>query len=112
MLATKNFEGQWFDIGFWVTPDGRVSEIEVIGKSGADNSLVKPVIDSIKTRIYAPLKREPGDPGVYSVERYTLTSFWVDDNTGTRVRMRSPVPRIERMDLTPDQIADTSKVSG
>ena len=112
MLATKNFEGQWFDIGFWVTPDGRASEIEVIRKSGADNSLVKPVIDSIKTRIYAPLKREPGDPGVYSVERYTLTSFWVDDNTGTRVRMRSPVPRIERMDLTPDQIADTSKVSG
>jgi hypothetical protein len=109
MLATKNFEGQWFDIGFWVTPDGKTSEVEVIRQSGADKSFVKPVIESIQTRIYAPLKREPGDPGVYAVERYTMTSQWVDDNTGTRIRMRSPVPRIERMDLTADQLADSPK---
>lgn len=108
-LATKSFEGQWFDVGFWITPDGRTSEIEIIRKSGKDNLFVKPVIDSIKTRIYAPLKREPGDPGVYAVERYTMTSQWVDDNLGSRIRSRSPVPRIERMDLTPDQIAETPK---
>ncbi|UVO54007.1 hypothetical protein [Sphingomonas sp. SUN039] len=111
-LATKSFDGQWFDIGFWITPDGHTSEIEVIRKSGADNLFVKPVIDSIQSRVYAPLKREPGDPGVYAVERYSMTSLWVDDNTGTRIRMRSPVPRIERMDLTPDQIVETPKSAG
>jgi hypothetical protein len=111
-LATKNFDGQWFDVGFWITPDGRTSEIEVIRKSGKDNLFVQPVIDSIKTRIYAPLKRDPGDPGVYAVERYTMTSQWVDDNLGSRIRVRSPVPRIERMDLTADQIAETSKPTG
>jgi hypothetical protein len=108
-LATRNFDGQWFDIGFWITPEGRAAEIEVIRKSGADNLFVKPVIESIQTRIYAPLKREPGDPGVYAVERYTMTSQWVEDNTGTRIRMRSPVPRIERMDLTADQLAEPAK---
>jgi hypothetical protein len=108
-LATKNFDGQWFDIGFWITPEGRTSEIEIIRKSGADNLFVRPVIESIETRIYAPLKRDPGDPGVYAVERYTMTSQWVEDNTGTRIRMRSPVPRIERMDLTADQLAETPK---
>lgn len=111
-LATKNFEGQWFDVGFWITPDGLTSEIEVIRRSGKDSLFVKPVIESIRTRIYAPLKREPGDPGVYAVERYTMTSLWRDDDTGTRIRQRSPVPRIERMDLTPDQIAETPQKTG
>jgi len=111
-LATKDFEGQWFDVGFWVTPDGRTSEIEVIRRGGTDDLFIKPVIDSIKSRQYAPLNREPGDPGVYSVERYTMTSLWRDDDTGTRIRLRSPVPRIERMDLTPDQIAETPAAKG
>lgn len=106
-LATKDFEGQWFDVGFWITPDGRTSEIEVIRRGGSDDLFVKPVIASITSRLYAPLKREPGDPGVYAVERYTMTSLWRNDDTGTRIRQRSPVPRIERMDLTPDQIAQT-----
>jgi hypothetical protein len=110
-LATKDFEGQWFDVGFWINPDGRTSEIEIIRKSGKDNLFVKPVIDSIQTRVYAPLKREPGDPGVYAVERYTMTSYWVDDNLGSRIRARSPVPRIERMDLTPDQIVEAPKAA-
>lgn len=111
-LATKTFDGQWFDVGFWITPDGRPSEIEVIRKSGTEEMFVKPVIESIKSRLYAPLKREPGDPGVYAVERYSMTSFWRDDDTGTRMRQRSPVPRIERMDLTPDQMVETPKAAG
>lgn len=111
-MATKNFEGQWFDIGFWITPEGHTSEIEVIRKNGTEDLFVKPVIESIKTRLYAPLKRDPGDPGVYAVERYTMTSFWRDDDTGTRMRQRSPVPRIERMDLTPDQIVEAPKTTG
>jgi hypothetical protein len=108
-LATKNFDGQWFDVGFWITPDGHTSEIEIIRKSGKDNLFVQPVIESIKTRIYAPLRREPGDPGVYAVERYTMTAQWVDDNLGSRIRSRSPVPRIERLDLTPDQMVEAPK---
>ena len=103
-LATKNFDGQWFDVGFWVAPDGRPTDIEIIRRRGAEESWIKPVLVSIGTRVYAPLKREPGDPGAYVVERYTLISFW-EDRLGTRIRQRSAIPRIERMDLTPEQIA-------
>jgi hypothetical protein len=39
-------------------------------------------------------------PGIYAVERYSLTAQYTDDNTGTRIRQRSPVARIERIDLT------------
>ena len=110
-IATQNFEGQWFDVGFWITPEGRATEIEIIRKNGADEKWAKPVLDSIATRVYAPLKREPGDPGIYAVERYTLTSFW-EDRLGTRIRQRSAIPRIERMDLTPDQIAQSQPGKG
>ena len=103
-IATKNFDGQWFDVGFWITPDGHVSEVEVIRKNGTEDQWVKPVLASISTRVYAPLKREPGDPGVFAVERYTLTSSW-EDRLGTRLRQRSAIPTIERMDLTAEQIA-------
>lgn len=110
-LSTKNFDGQWFDIGFWITPEGRTSEIEVIRKNGSEDMFVKPVIESVKSRLYAPLKREAGDPGIYAVERYSMTSYWLTDETGSRMRQRSPVPRIERMDLTPDEMAEAPKAA-
>ena len=60
------------------------------------------MVNSIKSRLYAPLKAEKDgtSPGVYAVERYTLTANYEDDVTGTRIRQRSPVAKIERIDLT------------
>ena len=57
---------------------------------------------TIKTRIYAPLKAEKdgSSPGIYAIERYSLTAQYEDDVTGTRIRQRSPVAKIERIDLT------------
>ncbi len=100
-IATQNFEDRWVDIGFWVNPDGKTDEIEILRQSGTDVFWTKPVVTSIKSRIYAPLKVEPGDPGFYQVERYTLTSFW-EERLGTRIRQRSGAQRIERMDLSAD----------
>jgi hypothetical protein len=97
--ATKNFDGRWVDIGFWISPDGKTSDIEVIRQAGKDVSWAKPVLTSVGTRVYAPLNREPGDPGVYAVERYTMTSFW-EERTGTHFRERSKFMRIEQTDLT------------
>lgn len=111
MMATKDFDGQWFDVGFWVAPDGRPSDIEIIRKNGSEPGWEKPVVASIATRIYAPLKREAGDPGVYMLERYSLTSLW-EDRLGTRIRQRSALPRIERLDLTAEQIAASTATSG
>lgn len=92
---------RWVDIGFWISADGKVDEPEIIRQQGnADWTDV--VVKSIKSRLYAPLKAEKDgtSPGVYAVERYTLTAQYEDDVTGTRIRQRSPVAKIERIDLT------------
>jgi hypothetical protein len=97
---------EWADIGFWVGADGRVTDAEVLRASGPEQ-WTAPVLTNVAERVYAPLKRTDGDvsPGHYLIERYTLTATWVDDprgTTGTRLRRRETVPRIERIDITPD----------
>jgi hypothetical protein len=100
------FPDQWVDIGFWVNADGRVSDAEVL-RGSRDQSWAAPVVANIAGRIYAPLKRQPGEvsPGQYQIERYSLTARWEEDarvTTGTRMRQRDLVERIERIDITPD----------
>lgn len=110
-LSSKEFEERWVDVGFFVTPAGRVSDTEIVRGSHKDVFWTKPVITSINSRVYAPLRLEPGDPGAYRIERYTYTSY-MEERTGTRIRRRSATPRIEQLDLTPEQIASASPPSG
>lgn len=102
-LTALNSVGKWADVGFWINADGRVSDVEVLRAEGTKQWL-KPVFDQIKTRVYAPLRRSDNDasPGFYMIERYTLTARWTDDATGTNMRRREATPRIERLDITPD----------
>ena len=100
-IGTQVVENRWVDIGFWIGVDGKVDEPEILRNKG-DTDWTDVVLKAIKTRIYAPLKAE-GDGstlGVYAIERYSLTAQYENDVTGTRVRQRSPVAKIERMDLT------------
>ena len=92
---------RWVDVGFWISADGKVDEPEIIRQQG-NTDWTDVVIKSIKTRVYAPLKAEKDgtSPGIYAVERYTLTAQYEDDVTGTRIRQRSPVAKIERIDHT------------
>jgi hypothetical protein len=101
LIATDNFEKRWIDVGFWVTPQGHVTDLEVLRSHGPTywaDSLLK----SIAGRIYAPMASDSA--GSYRVERYTYTSFWMDV-TGTRIPQRSPNARIEYLDLTKDDSA-------
>ncbi|MFN3388056.1 MAG: hypothetical protein ACK40O_03935 [Allosphingosinicella sp.] len=100
-MAMDNFDDRWIDVGFWITPEGRVTDLEVLRESGPTH-WAKPVLRSIEGRTYAPLD----DPqGSYRVERYTYTSLWTT-LTGTRMRVRSPDARIEYLDLTAEPAAD------
>ncbi len=92
---------RWVDIGFWISADGKVDEPEIIRQQG-NTDWTDVVLKSIRSRLYAPLKAEKDgtSPGIYAVERYTLTAQYEDDVTGTRIRQRSPVAKIERIDLT------------
>jgi len=98
-MAVDDFEDQWADVGFWVRPDGRVADVEIIRQKGQSQWL-KPVLKSISGRIYAPLKGA-SEEGSFRVERYSYTSLWAD-RTGTRLRQRAADGRVEFLDLTAD----------
>lgn len=101
-LATGNFDNQWVDISFWVTPEGKVADVDLLRESPKlDHDWVKPIVAGIAQRRYAPLAMDKGAPGVLRVERYTLTAFWIT-TLGSRIRQREAVPRIEMVDLTAD----------
>jgi hypothetical protein len=96
LMANDNFDDRWVDVGFWVTPEGRVGDAEILRSQGS-TSWAPPLLKSIAGRIYSPVA-DPG--GTYRVERYSYTSLWRSDVTGTRMRQRSPNARIEMLDLT------------
>ena len=95
LIAMQNFDDTWIDVGFWVTPSGRVSDAEILRSSGS-TGWAQNLMKSISGRIYSPSANQDG---TYRVERYTFTSLW-GDMTGSRIRARSPNARIEYLDLT------------
>lgn len=111
-LTALNTSDQWADIGFWVNPDGRVSDVEVLRGKG-NRQWLKPVFAHLNGRIYAPLKKDGNDgtPGFYMIERYTLTARFTNDATGSRLRTREATPRIERLDITPEDYAPPKDVA-
>lgn len=111
-LTTPSLNSPRFiDVGFWIRPDGSVDEIEVLRAQGPEN-WHDPVIDSIATRRYAPLNVEAPSPGVFHVERYTYTSNFAANTTGTRLRLREPGYRIHMLDLTPENTENLIKTEG
>ena len=99
-LAVGDFDGQWADVGFWIKPDGSVGDVDILrGSPTLDRSWVKPLEKVIAGRRYTPLALPRDDPGLLRVERYTRTAWWTEA-TGTHLRVRQPVPRIEMLDLT------------
>ncbi|HEX4736021.1 MAG TPA: hypothetical protein VH331_00505 [Allosphingosinicella sp.] len=101
-MATDNFEDRWADIGFWITPEGKVQDPQIL-RSRGQTGWASQLLQAIAGRVYAPVA---DSGGVYRVERYTYTSRWTTF-TGSRIRQRSPNARIEYVDLTPDQPAGT-----
>lgn len=107
---TVGVDDRWIDVGYWVNADGRVSDYEVLRQSGGLGGWTEAVERSVNSRVYAPLAPVNGiaSPGFYIVERYTLTADFADsvDCTGSRLRCRSPNLRVERTDLTPEDLSD------
>lgn len=99
-LPVNDFDDQWVDIGFYVTPSGHVSDVDVLRQSPKlQGNWVAPILTAIGGRRYAPLALDPQDPGILRVERYTFTSRW-SYTTGSRIRVRQPNSQIEVLDLS------------
>jgi hypothetical protein len=93
--ASGNFDDQWIDVGFWVQPDGRVSDVEILRKDGR-TGWADPLLRSIAGRVYA---KPAGGAPVYRMERYTYTAGY-ESRTGSRIAQRSPKARVEYVDLS------------
>jgi hypothetical protein len=107
-MAMDDFDNQWVDISFWVAPDGHVTDAGVLRQSSKLNDYwVKPIVTSVSGRRYAPLAMDPSQPGVLRVERYTFTSRWTNNVTGSHMRQREPTPQVEMVDLTVDPPSGT-----
>jgi hypothetical protein len=91
-----NVEDMWIDVGFRITPEGRVSDVQVLRKHG-DIGWAKPLLASIAGRRYTA--GTPGSPTSYRKERYTFTSG-LEAGAGTKMAQHSPTPRVEYFDLS------------
>lgn len=86
---------EWIDVAYWITPDGRVSDLEVV-RSGRPWDWARPLLASIGSRRYS----ESADgTASYRLERYTYTSDF-EVVTGSRIPTRSRRARVEVLDLT------------
>lgn len=91
-----NFDDMWADIGFRITPEGKVADVEIVRSKG-DLDWAKPLLASISLRRYTAGKAD--HPSSRVVERYTYTSGY-EGQTGTRTAQRSPKARVEYVDLS------------
>jgi tetratricopeptide (TPR) repeat protein len=91
-----NVEDMWIDVGFHISPDGKVQDLKIERKHG-DIGWARPLLLSIAGRRYTPA--EEGAPESYRKERYTFTSG-LEPGAGTKMAQHSPVPRVEYFDLS------------
>jgi tetratricopeptide (TPR) repeat protein len=88
----------WADIGFWVRPDGKTAEVEIL-RPVKDGYWAKPLVKHIQGRRYVPAKQGGDGLGTYRVERFTLRpSQGVP--TGSRIARRMGERTLHMVDLT------------
>lgn len=91
-----NVEDMWIDVGFTISPQGRVENLQVLRSKGG-RSWAAPLLKSISGRRYTPAA--PGSATSYRRERYTFTSAR-EAGAGTKAKQHSPNARVEYFDLS------------
>lgn len=100
MLQPRSGEARpysWADIGFWIRPDGRVEEAEVL-RGSRNQGWTRQVLRVVSGRRYAPFAAQPGSEGRYKVERVTLT-YDHQAPAGSLIRRRSGLPTLRYEEL-------------
>lgn len=86
------------DVGYWIRANGQTAEVEVLRTSGLDQ-WEPGILRQVKERRYVPLDVEPGHPGIYRIDRFTVRGT-MDVPTGTRLRQRMGDLTVHVVDLT------------
>lgn len=88
----------WADIGYWVRPDGKPSDIEIL-RPAKGSGWAKPLVNHIAKRRYMPLAQDARGVGSYRIERFTLRASF-DRPTGSRIAQRVGGGTLHAVDLT------------
>ena len=91
-----NVEDMWIDVGFTISPQGRVEGLQVLRSKGS-RAWAWPLLRSIEGRRYTPAVT--GSKASVRRERYTFTSG-LEPGSGTKAKRHSPNARVEYFDLT------------
>lgn len=86
------------DIGYWIRPDGRTSGSEVLRDAGL-GPWSPGILRQIGQRRYIPLSIDPGQPGIYRIERYTVRGT-IGTPSDSRIRVRMGDLSFHVVDLT------------
>ncbi len=92
---------QWVDVGFWIRPDGRTDEVEILRGMRAE-SWARSIVRQVEGRVYSSFAQAPGEKGasgMYRVERVTLRQRY-QVPMGSLIARRVPVGGVETLDLT------------
>lgn len=89
---------QWVDIGFWIKPDGRTAEPEIL-RGSRSNGWASYLIRQVSERRYTASVVADGSQGAYRIERFTLRGTY-QVPTGKLTRIRAGPAALEVLDLT------------
>ncbi|SNS25035.1 hypothetical protein SAMN06295912_103112 [Sphingomonas laterariae] len=92
---------QWADIGFWIRPDGRTAEVEIL-RGSRSLGWAQPALDQIGARRYtasSAADAETSPLGSYRVERFTRKYKYIMQS-GQLVYRRTAIGGFEVIDLT------------
>jgi hypothetical protein len=94
------------DVGYWIRPDGRTAEVEVLRTSDL-GQWGPAILRQVSTRRYVPLAVEPGHPGLYRIDRFTVRAE-IGTPTGTRIAQRMGNLTVHIIDLTETEAMSTA----
>ncbi|MCI4588753.1 hypothetical protein MOK15_01345 [Sphingobium sp. BYY-5] len=91
---------QWIDVGFWIRPDGRTEEAEIL-RGSRTPGWAPTILAQIAQRRYSthPDAKDADAAGTYRIERVTHRSVYVTP-TGSHIRRRVAASGFEVLDLT------------
>ncbi|MDR7154685.1 tetratricopeptide (TPR) repeat protein [Sphingobium xenophagum] len=89
---------RWADIGFWVRPDGRTEDIEIL-RGSVSKGWVQPALQQIAGRRYSASVDPDNGQGHYRIERFTQRSEYRIPH-GSLVKRRIATGGYDILDLT------------
>lgn len=117
ILSQANFnpefsiDKQWVDVSFWVTPEGKVRDVEVVRQGDPSvKDWIPAVRKALNERRYVPLAMDHDGPGVLRLERYSMVS---DERSRSfsRLKGRTDAPHVEMTDLSNSTLARTLRAN-